>query len=131
MDKELERFKSCAEAYGANPRRWPEADRPLHARLALTHEGTAILAEAERTDLFLDVWTAAPARAVLAERILDAATEPAPPRRRRGLAWSTAAFAASAVFGFVIGFTQVQDEPSSELVSQVLVGPAGLPRIGL
>lgn len=123
MDQDLERFRACARAYGAHARRWPEEDRPLFERYAGTPEGAAVLAAAERTDAFLDAWAPAADADALAERIVAAAIGEAP-RRRRRMMWSAAAFAASALLGFAIGFAQAPPEPSVELVGQLLVGPS-------
>lgn len=130
MTDEFDRFRTCAEAYGADARRWPTADRALHARYAATPEGAAVLAAAGRTDDFLDAWGPPTAAPDLAARIADAALD-APRRHRRRMAWSAAAFAASAVLGFVVGFAQAPEDASADLLTQVIAGPAALPGIGL
>jgi hypothetical protein len=130
MTDDFDRFRNCAEAYGADARRWPAADRALHARYAATAEGAAVLAAAARTDGFLDAWTPATAPVDLAARIADAALGE-PRRRRRRVAWSAAAFAASAVLGFVVGFAQAPDDGAADLLAQVIAGPAALPGVGL
>ena len=127
---ELERFKACAEAYGADARRWPPADRALHARYAAAPEGAAILAAAARTDDFLDAWSPAPASAHLTARI-GAVTLDERPRRRRRIAWSAAAFAVSAMLGFAVGFTQAPVDVGGDLLTQLIVGPAGPQGFGL
>jgi hypothetical protein len=130
MSNDFERFRTCAEAYGADARRWPEADRALHARYAGTVEGAAMLAAAARTDDFLDAWTPAPAEPALADRITAAVRDGRPPRRRV-VAWSAAGFAASAVLGFAIGFMQAPPDPGADVVTLFIVGPAAAPGIGL
>jgi hypothetical protein len=130
MTNDMERFRTCAEAYGADARRWPAADRALHARCAATAEGAAILAAAARTDDFLAAWTPSPDEPALAGRIADAVLDERP-RRRRRLAWSAAAFAASAVFGFVVGFVQAPPDAGTDLVTLFIVGPGATPGIGL
>jgi|APFre7841882724_1041349.scaffolds.fasta_scaffold72558_2 hypothetical protein len=130
MTNDMERFRACADAYGADARRWPEADRALHARCAVTAEGAAILAAAARTDGFLDAWVPEPAAPALAGRIAEAVLDEQP-RRRRVAAWSAAAFAASAVFGFAVGFMQAPADPGADLVTLFIVGPAAAPGIGL
>ncbi len=127
---ELERFQACAEAYGADPRRWPAADRALHARHAHTAAGAAILAAAARTDDFLDAWPSDAAPDDLAARIAAAALDERPRRMRRA-AWSAAAFAASAVLGFAVGFMQVPADPGDDLLTQFIVGPGGAQGFGL
>jgi hypothetical protein len=130
MTDDIERFRTCAEAYGADVRRWPERDRALYARHAHTEAGAAMLAAAARTDAFLDAWgdsadppvaTARIAAAVLGER----------PRRRRAMAWSAAAFAASAVLGFAVGFAQAPAALDEDLVTLLMVGPGAAPGVGL
>lgn len=129
---DIERFKACAEAYGADPRRWPERDRATYARFADTPEGAAVLAAAERTDLFLDAWRTASPEASLAARIAGAASSRQPPIfRRRTLAWSAAAFALSAVLGFAIGFAQAPEDAGLEVAARLLMGPESAQEIGL
>src|SRR5512145_811413 len=50
---DLDRFKQCSAAFGAERRRWPQREHALYDRFANTPEGMAILAEAGRTDRFL------------------------------------------------------------------------------
>lgn len=130
---QLERFRICADAYGADRRRWPQRDHAIFDACATTPRGAAMLAAAERTDLFLDAWPVSAARGdhALVERIANATADRAPARHRRRMVWSAAAFAMSAVLGFAIGFMQAPDEPSAEFVSQLLIGPSGAPGIGL
>jgi ferric-dicitrate binding protein FerR (iron transport regulator) len=124
---DLTRFKACAGAYGADRRRWPAPEHGLFDRFAETPEGAAILAEAERTDRFLDALEVAGPDAALAETIAGRAR----PRRRRGLWWQATAFAASAIIGFVLGFAQVHDDGNGDVVTQLLLGPTSVREIGL
>jgi hypothetical protein len=123
---DLSRFKDCSAAFGAERRRWPQREHPLYDRFADTSEGMAILAEAGRTDRFLD------------------ALEPAPPDPRRAAhigalarpAWRrlgkpAAALAASAALGFVVGYLQSQGATDAGAVGQLLLGPQSLQEIGL
>jgi hypothetical protein len=130
MTNEAERFKACAQAYGAQARHWPAADQALHAHFAATEEGAAILAEAARPDLFLDAWNPSTVERALADRIADAVLDEQP-HRRRMLAWSAAAFAASVAFGFVVGFVQPPPYPGADLMTLFIVGPAAKLGIGL
>src|SRR3970282_696376 len=100
---DLTRFKACAEAYGADRRRWPGHEHGLFDRFAGTPEGAAILAEAERTDRFLDALEGGEPAEGVAQTIAGVVR----PRRRRTLWWQATAFAASAIIGFVLGFAQV------------------------
>ncbi|MGH8681443.1 MAG: hypothetical protein ACREVS_22770 [Burkholderiales bacterium] len=130
---DLTRFRACAEAHGADRRRWPAREHALYDRFAATPEGVAILAEAERTDRFLDGFEVAESDQALAEAISNR------PSRGRGAGgvvrrrfWlPAAAFAASAILGFVIGFAQVRDDGSGDLVTQLLLGPTSVREIGL
>jgi hypothetical protein len=123
---DLDRFKACSAAFGAERRRWPQPDHALYDRLANTPEGMAILAQAGRTDRFLD------------------ALEPALPDRRRTRqigalarpAWRrlgkpAAALAASALVGFVVGYLQSHGATDASVAAQFLMGPEGLQEIGL
>jgi len=138
---DLTRFKACAEAYGADRRRWPVREHALYDRFAGTPEGVAILAEAERTDRFLDAWEVREPGEALVQAISNL-----PSSRRRGarkaggvvrprrrtLWWQVTAFAASAIMGFVIGFTQVYEEHSADdVLTQLLLGPASVREVGL
>ncbi len=139
---DLNRFKECAEAYGAERRRWPVGEHALYDRFAGTLEGAAILAEAERTDRFLDAYEVAEPGAALAETISDlpSSTRRGGAKRRGGgdrdharrRFWlSAAAFAASAVLGFAIGFAEVREEPQADAITRLLLGPESFREIGL
>jgi hypothetical protein len=130
MTDDFERFKACADAYGAHTRRWPDGYRVLHARYADTADGAAVLAAAARTDDFLDAWTPAPLSPAFADRLVEALVDDRP-RRRRRLAWSAAAFAAIAAFGFAVGFMQAPQDDAADPLTLLLVGPAATPGIGL
>jgi len=123
---DLNRFQDCAAAYGAERRRWPAQELALYDRLAGTPEGAAILAQAERTDRFLDAFEVGAPEASLARRV---AALPVPPRRNLHLA--TAAFAASAVLGFAIGFAQARGEEGGDFVARLILGPQSVQEIGL
>jgi hypothetical protein len=123
---DLNRFKECAAAYGAAKRRWPEGEQALHDRFAGSTHGAAILAEAERSDRFLDAFATVVPDARLARRI---GALRAPAWRRFGV--PAAALAASAVLGFVLGFAQVRSAGDTELAARLLLGPRSLQEIGL
>lgn len=123
---DLNRFKQCAAAYGAARRRWPERERDLYDRLAPTPDGAALLAAAERADRFLDALAPSAPDARLAGRIASLA-RPA----WRGLGIPAAAFAASAVLGFALGFMQARDDADASLAARLLFGPQSVQEIGL
>jgi len=123
---DLSRFKDCSAAFGADRRRWPPRDQALYDSFAHTPEGTVILAEAGRTDHFLDTFVPAPPD----------------PHRARGIAalampaWSSfgkpaAALAASVVLGFIVGYLQAHATADAGTVAQLLLGPQSLQEIGL
>jgi hypothetical protein len=123
---DLNRFEQCAQAHGAERRRWPAHEQALYDRHAGTAQGAAILAAAGRVDGFLDAYALeAPSRA-LARRISAAA---APAWRR--FAPPAAAFAASAALGFAIGFLQAHGEGDGELAARLLLGPQDTVEVGL
>jgi hypothetical protein len=122
---DLTRFKACAAAYGASPRRWPERDRALYDRFASTAEGAAILAEAERSDRFLDAYAPAGPAPQLARRV-GAIARPA--WRRYAV---PAAFAASAALGFALGLAQARADADAGLAARLLFGPQSVQEIGL
>lgn len=128
---DLTRFKACAEAYGADRRRWPAPEHALHDRFAGTPEGAAILAEAERTDRFLDAFEVAEPDAALGQAIARRPLPRSGAGGRRRFWIPAAAFAASAILGFAIGFAQARDDGSADLVTQLLLGPANIREIGL
>jgi len=77
----LERFSALADAYGADLRRWPEADRA--AAQALAQESAparALLAEADALDAVLDLSRVASPSPELRQRILSEAPKARPTR---------------------------------------------------
>lgn len=110
MTMTTERFRELIEAYGADPRRWPEAERAEAAEAARAPAAQALLAEARALDGLLAEAPAIQASAALRDRVLAAA--PTPRRRLMGrltpLAWLSgfgwaAAAAAGLVFGVALG----------------------------
>jgi len=96
------RFEALLEAYGADPRRWPEAERAAAVAFASAHpEMGAVAAEAARLDAVLDAGrTEARGSDLLQARILAALPKAAPAGNR---GW-VLALAACAVFGVALGF---------------------------
>lgn len=123
---DLDRFKECSAAYGAERRRWPQPDHALYDRFANTPEGMAILAEAGRTDRFLDALEPASPDPRRVHLIGALAT---PVWRRLGK--PAAALAASAAVGFVVGYLQSHGATDTGAVAQLLLGPESLQEIGL
>ena len=138
---DLSRFKTLAEAYGAERRRWPETARPLYDHFAGTPEGATALAQAERVDRFLDALeVSAPdgglAQAIVAEALAsspgpgDGGAERGGRVRRELLWWPLCAFAASTIIGFALGFAQAGNDTGPDFVTQLL-GPDSVQEIGL
>ncbi|QBQ98905.1 hypothetical protein [Paraburkholderia pallida] len=104
-----ERFHTLVEAYGADPRRWPEHERADALAWARAHrsEADAVLEEA----LALDAWLArdmiAPPSRALVEQIVALAPTPVPvhkaPSKQRMFWWSGAAFAGAGLAGALAG----------------------------
>jgi hypothetical protein len=102
-----ERFRTIVEAYGADARRWPDAERDAAREYAAQHraEADALLAQSATLDAWLDADRLAPARAELFDRIVASAPSPRPWMfwRRPRMRWS--GFAAAGVgVGLVGGF---------------------------
>jgi hypothetical protein len=123
---DLTRFKECSAAYGAERRRWPPLEHALYDQFANTSAGMAILAEAGRTDHFLDTLEPAPPDPHRAGQIY-AFVRPA----RHGLGKAAAALAVSAALGFVLGYLQADGAADAGTMAQLLLGPQSLQEIGL
>jgi hypothetical protein len=110
----IDRFKVLLDGYGADPARWPAAERAAAEAFARTSpEAASLIAAARALDRALECMpTAAPALDPVA---VAAAASAAPQRRasrpRRsgfgfGFAWPNfAGLAAAMVVGFVVGWT--------------------------
>jgi len=103
MDRQ--RFDHLLEAYGADFKRWPEAEREVGAAFAAAHPGdvSEALQAAVALDGALDARRVEPgAPELLAARILAAHKR----QRTSGLDWrAVAALAACGVFGIVLGYS--------------------------
>lgn len=132
---DIGRFTRLAAACGAARERWPEDQRVLYDRFASTPEGMAILADAGRVDALLDAWDPGVDDTGRAARILAAAIAPegaapgadlfaaaAAHRARRLAGWLSTGFAASAVLGFVLGFTQAGATGEDGVYAELLFG---------
>lgn len=99
-----ERFQTIVDAYGADPRRWPDDERAAAGSWAEQHrsEADALLAESASLDAWLASHTVAQPARSLVERIV--ATAPRrPPRPRGRLWWQGAAFAGIGLAGGLAG----------------------------
>ncbi len=110
-----ERFSQLVEAYGADARRWPLAEREAAEAFRKTRpeEAARLLAEAEAVDALLDAAPRPVVSAALRERVLAAAAGAGLKARRPlfgfrpgRLVWlSSGAFAAAACAGIIAGQT--------------------------
>ncbi len=101
-----ERFDALIAAYGAEPSRWPAAERG--AAMAYQHQHPDALSGEQALDEALDAWRPAPASVALRERILAAAPKPARPRWSWRQVWLPGAgLAAACAAGAVVGATLV------------------------
>lgn len=125
---DLERFQSCAQAYGAERRRWPAPMQPLFDRFAPTPEGQAILAEAEGLDQMLAAWTPSGDSDRVKHAVLaQAPRAPATGRSRRLIA----ALVLMLAVGFGVGFAQTRNTGTPDAVTHLIFGPIGPGGIGL
>ncbi|CAE6719540.1 hypothetical protein [Paraburkholderia haematera] len=100
-----ERFHQIVEAYGADPRRWPQQERAAAEAWAAAHraEAAAVLADAAGIDAWLAADKVDPPGAALKQRIIGSAPvrQPIVPRRRWW--WSGAAVAGVGLLGGAAG----------------------------
>lgn len=120
----FERFSAVAEAYGADPTRWPEAERHAMLDFMAAHPDRAapVLEAARVMDQWLDVLTPAP---VLAARLPDqrlADQRVTKSRRRLPLAWTgmgIAACIAGAAIGVNLSLHSLHDMRAVHMLDQV------------
>src|SRR5258708_33747216 len=88
-----ERFHQIVEAYGADPRRWPQQERAAAEAWAAAHraEAGALLADAAGIDAWLAADKVDPPGAALQQRVIGSAPVRRPSAPRRKLWWSGAA----------------------------------------
>ncbi|MDX2275352.1 MAG: hypothetical protein NW206_07855 [Hyphomonadaceae bacterium] len=137
-----ERFKAIVEAYGADEKRWPEAERSAAMAFAARPEAQKLLAEARALDALLDASedtepvslgfvrsaiSAAPANLAFARGGMSASAR-APVRQP--LSWRPlAALAACAVFGLVLGLggaRSVVEEDAAAVAFEIAFGGGGI-----
>jgi hypothetical protein len=117
----IERFTQLCEAWGADSARWPPAERALYAQHAGTAAGRAALDQAAGLDRLLDDLVPRVDDPLRPARIVRAAREHS--LRRRRIAITSGAWAASLVLGFVLGFTEpVSSDSDDAELSQLLLG---------
>ena len=98
----LERLRNLLDAYGAQPERWPEAERAAaQALIGRSAAARALWKEAQEVDLLLGAVSVEPEPA-LVTRILAAAPRHAAPRRSRRALAAAVPLAAAAVLALWI-----------------------------
>ncbi len=124
MDRK--RFEQVLDAYGADPKRWPEAERAEADAFRAAHPdiADALVAQARTLDGLLDT-ARDPARdtSLLAARILKQA--PVAPAARSNFLRPAIALAACAVFGIVLGFGGGMLAPHGESADAALTAAFG------
>ncbi|WP_027779088.1 hypothetical protein [Paraburkholderia caledonica] len=100
-----ERFHQIVEAYGADPRRWPQQERAAAQAWANAHraQADAYLAVAAELDTWLAADHVAPPDAALQQRIIGSAPRRRPAAQRRAWWWSGAAVAGVGLLGGAAG----------------------------
>ena len=107
-----ERFLALVAAYGADARRWPEAERAAARAFAAANPDAAVpaLAEADAADALLHASRVAHPSMVLRDRVIASAAEAGLKARREGRRWLDrlaltlgAGWAAAACAGIVAG----------------------------
>ena len=129
-----ERFRTIVDAYGADPRRWPDEERAAAEAWADLHrvEVDALLADSAGLDAWLTSHTVAPPERAFVERIVATAPARRPAKPRGRLWWQGAAFAgiglagglagAFAVSFFVVTGTPTQAHDSSSYMTSSFDG---------
>ena len=134
-DMNRDRFAGLADAFGADLRRWPEAERDAARafRAAQPAICESLLAEAGRLDAALDEIAAFQPSAALRERILAAAPEARRPwfslgRFRRAAPWLApgAGLAAACAAGAWLGMAASHTAETRIRADTVLVASADL-----
>jgi hypothetical protein len=107
-----ERFLALVAAWGADARRWPEAERTAAEAFAAAHPEIAVpaLAEADAADALLHASRTAAPSIMLRDRVIASAAEAGLKARREGRRWLDrmslafgAGWAAAACAGIVAG----------------------------
>ncbi|CAG4901724.1 hypothetical protein [Paraburkholderia saeva] len=113
-----ERFHTIVDAYGADPRRWPDEEREAATAWAALHrhQADAVLAASADIDAWLDSQTVAPPDYALQQCVVASAPARRPLRIHRRMWWSGAAIAGVGLAGglagaFAVSFFLVTGEP--------------------
>ncbi len=127
------RFRTLAEAWGGDLRRWPESERARAEAFRVSDPAgaAAILAEAGAIDAWLDAAPRAQPSASLSGRVIAAAEavglKPRRPLFARPAAWlSGAGWAAACAAGVVVGF-QMTQQVHADLQADSVLYQASVP----
>jgi len=104
---DAKRFAAMAAAYGAELRRWPEAERRAGSILATSDAGQAILKHAARLDAQLDSYGVEAPGKGLHNSILQAAGRQIVQRRRQRFWWLGLGLAGVGLAGAMAGLALV------------------------
>ena len=103
-----ERLTQLINAYGSDPRRWPEAERRAAEVLLLrSPDARKVQTAARALDDLLDTVTLAPAGGALRQRIQDGVSPSTSAWRFQSWWPQVAALAAAVVLGFLIGASEL------------------------
>lgn len=119
---DLTRFEALAEAYGADLRRWPAAERDAADALmaAQPQAARALLSAAEGLDDLLAASRPPAPSQALRQAILAAAPKPRRARNPLGFWLSGAGFATAAVAGMLVGASALTAITAEDRADQVL-----------
>lgn len=129
-----ERFLALVAAYGADARRWPEAERTAAATLAAAEPETAraALVEADLTDALLHASRTAHPSTALRDRVIASAAEAGLKAGREGRRWLDrlaltlgAGWAAAACAGVVAGL-MMTSQMNADLQADAVLYEASL-----
>ena len=105
MTMRLDRFRELLDAYGAEPRRWPEAERASAEQfMAENAVARALADEARGLDAWLDAGWSPEMSELTVARVVRAAPSPRAILSRLGLA-SGVGWAAAAAAGLLVGLS--------------------------
>lgn len=103
-----ERFARLVAAYGADPARWPAAERAGAIEVARRPENLAVLADAAALDAQLQGYSVDFPGAPLVHRVAAGAPRPAARWRRAGVWWSGLGLAGVGAAGAMLGALMIQ-----------------------
>ena len=121
----LERLRELLDAYGAQPERWPDAERAAaQALIGRSAAARALWKEAREVDLLLGAVSVEPEPA-LVTRVLAAAPRRAAPRRSRRALTAAVPLAAAAVLALWIAVARERGgrAPTTPVLVGVYFGP--------